>query len=190
MMHEPMNSSNKLLDKLRGRDRRSIGRSNEVAALILRQPKLFPQLMLGLWNSDPLVRMRAADAAEKISLHRPDLLRPFKAKLLRLLHEATQQELRWHLAQMIPRLALSRRDRRRAASVLQLYLNDQSSIVKTSAMQALADLASIDHELIPEVRDLLIKLTEAGTAAMRARGRMLLRQFERSEQEQGRRATS
>jgi hypothetical protein len=185
-----MTSSNQLLDKLRGGDRRSVGRSNEVAALVLRQPELFPQLMLGLWNSDPLIRMRAADAAEKISLHRPDLLEPFKAKLLRLLHEATQQELRWHLAQMIPRLALSKKDRGRAASTFRLYLYDPSSIVKTSAMQAMADLASIDDELMPEVRELLIKLTEVGTAAMRARGRMLLRHFERSEHGQVRRTTS
>lgn len=175
-----MTSSKKLLDKLRGGDRRSIGQSNAVAALVLRRPALFPQLMQGLWNSDPLIRMRAADAAEKVSLHRPNLLEPFKTKLLRMLDEATQQELRWHLAQMIPRLHLSKKDRVRAASVFRLYLGDQSSIVKTSAMQAMADLASTDDDLVPEVKELLIKLTEVGTAAMRARGRKLLRQLDRN----------
>jgi hypothetical protein len=136
--------------------------------------------MQGLWNSDPLIRMRAADAAEKVSLHRPDLLRPFKTKLLRLLDQATQQELRWHLAQMMPRLPLSKQDRVRAVGSLQLYLDDRSSIVKTSAMQAMADLARIDDELAPEVEKLLTALTAVGTAAMRARGRNLLRQLERN----------
>lgn len=175
-----MTSSNRLLNKLRGGDHRSIGQSNEVAALVLRRPSLFPQLMQGLRNPDRLIRMRAADAAEKVSQHRPDLLEPFKTRLLRLLKEATQQELRWHLAQMIPRLRLSKRDRVRAASVFRLYLSDQSSIVKTSAMQAMADLASADDELMPELEELLSKLTEVGTAAMRARGRKLLRQLERN----------
>jgi HEAT repeat protein len=173
-----MLSSKELLNNLTGGDRRSIGQSDEVAALVLGRPALFPRLMQGLWSSDPLIRMRAADAAEKVSSRRPDLLRPFKAKLLCLLDEATQQEVRWHLAQMIPRLRLSKKDRLRAASAFRLYLSDRSSIVKTSALQALADLAHTDDELMPEVKDLLTAVTKVGTAAMRARGRKLLRQLE------------
>jgi hypothetical protein len=173
-------SSNALLSKLSGGDRRSIGQSNEIVALVFLRPALFAQLLQGLWNSDPLIRMRAADAAEKVTLRRPDLLKPFKAKLLRLLDEATEQELRWHLAQMVPRLALSTKDRVRATTALMRHLEDKSSIVKTSAMQALADLASSHDELIPETRTLLTTLIETGTPAMRARGRKLLRQLERS----------
>ncbi|MBZ5571083.1 MAG: hypothetical protein LAO09_04290 [Acidobacteriia bacterium] len=175
-----MTSSNMLLKKLRGGDRRSIGQSNRVVALVLKRPELFSQLLQGLWDSDLLIRMRAADAAEKVSLRRPELLQPFKAKLLRLLDQATQQELRWHLAQMVPRLRLSKRDRVRAVSVLQRQLSDQSSIVKTFAMQALVDLAIGDDALMAEVTKLLITLTKTGTAAMRARGRKLLRQLERN----------
>jgi hypothetical protein len=172
-----MTSANMLLNKLAGGDRRSIGQSNKVAALVFQRPALFPQLLQGLWDSDPLIRMRAADAAEKVSSRRPELLQPFKAKLLRLLDQATQQELRWHLAQMVPRLRLSKRDRARAASALRRQLSDQSSIVKTFAMQAMVDLAQADDELLPEVTKLLIELTKTGTAAMKARGRKLLRQL-------------
>jgi len=172
-------SSNTLLNKLTGGDRRSIGQSNQVVALVLKRPTLFPQLMQGLWSSDPLIRMRAADAAEKVSLRQPERLQPFKTKLLRLLDEATQQELRWHLAQMIPRLRLSKRDRSRAASGFRHHLDDQSSIVKTFALQALTDLAASDGELIPEVEGLLHKVAESGTPAMKARGRKLLRRLER-----------
>jgi HEAT repeat protein len=174
-----MVSSNPLLTKLSGGDRRSIGQSNAVVALVLRRPALFSQLMRGLSDPDPLIRMRAADAAEKVSLRKPDLLQPRKATLLRLLDEATQQELRWHLAQMVPRLDLSRKDRIRAAAALRRHLADESSIVKASAMQALADLASADGDLVPDIRKLLTTLTASGTAAMRARGRKLLRRLER-----------
>jgi len=172
-----MTSSNKLLDKLRGGDRRSIGRSDEVVELVLQRPALFPRLMQGLWHSDPLIRMRAADAAEKITRIRPDLVQGFRTELLRLLDRATEQELRWHLAQMVPRLSLSKKERIRAADVFRRHLDDQSSIVKTSAMQALVDLARTDDEMAPETRRLLIKLTKVGTAGMRARGRKLLRQL-------------
>jgi len=173
-----MPSSNNLLDKLTGGDRRSIGQSNEVVALVLRRPALFPQLMTGMRHSDPLIRMRAADAAEKVSLLRPNLLEPFKGKLLRLLDEATEQELRWHLAQMIPRLRLAKKERVRATTVFRLHLNDQSSIVKTSAMQAIADLARNDDDLMAAAKQLLTKLAGSGTAATRARGRKLLRELE------------
>jgi hypothetical protein len=171
--------SSRLLEKLTGGDRRSIGRSDEVVALVLKKPSLFAELVHGLHATDPLVRMRAADAAEKVSLKRPDLLRPFKAELVRLLDEASEQELRWHLAQMVPRLPLTKRERLRAASALRHYLNDRSSIVKTCALQALAEIAATDESFLPETKALLQDSLRNGTAAMKARARKLLRQLER-----------
>ena len=167
-----------LLDKLTGGDRRSIGRAEEVVERVLKQPALFGQLMTGLRDLDPLVRMRAADVAEKASLKQPELLRPFRAELLRLLDEATQQELRWHMAQMVPRLPLSSKERLRAASALRRYLEDPSSIVKTCALQALAEIAAGEASLQPEVKALLQTAVRTGTAAMKARSRKLLSQFE------------
>lgn len=173
-----MTPSSRLLEKLTGGDRRSIGRSDDVAALVLKQPALFAELIHGLHAPDPLVRMRAADAAEKVSLKRPDHLRPFKAELLRLLDEASEQELRWHLAQMVPRLPLTRTERFHAASVLRHYLNDRSSIVKTCALQALAEITANDQSLLSEIKALLQDSLRNGTAAMKARARKLLRQLE------------
>lgn len=168
---------NKLTSWLKGTDRRSIGRSNDVAALVLRQPRRFPELMGFLWNDDPVLRMRAADAVEKISSQKPGLLEPFKAELLGLLFEAEQQELRWHLAQMIPRLPLTRTERQRAAEGLRRYLRDTSSIVKTFALQGLTELAEADPSLLPEIRGILEAAERAGTPAMRARARKLLKTF-------------
>lgn len=169
--------SNKLLEKLTGGDRRSIGRAEAVAGLVLRRPALFAELIHGLHAADPLVRLRAADAAEKVSVQQPDLLRPFKAQLLSLLDEAEQQELRWHLAQMVPRLSLNKKERFRAASAFGHHLEDRSSIVKTCALQGLADLATKDKSLVPQTT-LLEDSVIRGTAAMKARGRKLLRQLE------------
>jgi len=168
-----------ILEKLGGGDRRSIGQSDEVAALVLKRPALFAELIRGLRAGDVLIRMRAADAAEKASLARPQLLRPFKVELLRLLHEASEQELRWHLAQMVPRLTLTPKECLRAASGLRSYLDDRSSIVKTCALQALTELAAKEESLLPKVKALLRHSTRSGTPAMKARSRKLLGQIER-----------
>ena len=101
-------SSQRIAVLLRGGDRRSIGRSNEVVKLVLRAPRRFAELIQCLWSDDPIVRMRAADATEKVSAIKPELLPPYKAELLGLLAETDQIELRWHLAQMVPRLPVTK----------------------------------------------------------------------------------
>jgi hypothetical protein len=172
--------SSSVLALLAGGDRRSIGRADQVAAIVSSDPALFPELMAGLWSEDPLVRMRAADAAEKVSRENPALLAPYKAELLGLLAEAAQQELRWHLAAMVPRLPLNANERQRAAAALEDYLRDRSSIVKTFALQGLADLAKNDDALRSSVIELLRQAERSGTPAMKARSRKLLPSLERA----------
>jgi hypothetical protein len=166
---------------LAGGDRRSIGRSNEVVALIEINPGYMPDLVNLLWDSDPVISMRAADAVEKVSQKNGDLLQRFKPQLLDLLGECTQQEIRWHLAVIVPRLRLTSGECRKAAEILKGYLEDRSSIVKTFAMQGLFDLMRQDASLRPTVTDLIRALTRSGTAAMRARGRHLLEVLESKE---------
>jgi hypothetical protein len=167
----------KIAAMLEGSDRRSIGRSNEVARLVLKEPRRFRELIRCLWDENPIVRMRAADAAEKVSAQKPRLLDRYKAELLGLLAEAEQIELRWHLAAMVPRLRLTAPERRRAAAVLQRYLDNRSSIVKTFALQGLADLARDDSVLQGKVRMLLEQAVQSGTPAMKARARKLLKKY-------------
>jgi hypothetical protein len=159
---------------LRGGDRRTIGRADEVAAIVSKDPEFFPELIAGLWSEDSLVRMRAADAAEKVTRKNSELLQPYKKELFGLMADAAEQELRWHLAAMVPRLTLSPKERKLAASLLNGYLEDRSSIVKTFALQGLADLAQDDVSVRPQVIELLREATRSGTAAMKARSRKLL----------------
>jgi hypothetical protein len=168
-----------LLEMLTGGDRRSIGRSNEAVAKVLAEPGLFGVLFEGLLDADPLVRMRSADAVEKITVLHPEYLQPFKQRLLDQVALTDQQEVRWHTAQLIPRLALSPEERSRAVSILEGYLSDKSSIVKTFAMQALADLAVQDAGLRGTIVPMLEALTQQGTPAMQSRGRKLLARLKR-----------
>lgn len=166
-----------LLAKLTGGDRRSIGRSAEVVADVLADPALFALLVQGLLMADPLVRMRAADAMEKITAHHPEYLAPYKTVLLEEVGPITQQEVRWHVAQLLSRLDLTANERRTAVDLLNSYLQDPSKIVKTFAMQALADIAQVDADLRPQIVAQLETLTNTGSPAMRSRGRKLLAQL-------------
>jgi hypothetical protein len=169
----------KILELLKGGDRRSIGRSDQVATIVSNNLQLFPTLIVGLWSKDPLVRMRAADAAEKVTRTNPELLTPYRKEMLGLLGETKEQELRWHLALMVPRLALKSNERQRAMSSLNSYLQDESSIVKTFALQGLADLAHDDTNIRSTVIEILREATRSGTPAMKARSRKLLHELER-----------
>ena len=168
MEHSP------LLEQLKGGDRRSIGRVPLVVRDVLDNINLIEDLIKSLNHIDHIVRMRAADALEKISKKRPAVLTPFKEILMNAAADSEQQEVRWHVAQMLPRLGLKRKDLNVVISVLQGYLKDRSSIVKVCAMQALAELASRDRTLIQSVTSCIEVACQNGTPAMRARGRKLL----------------
>jgi hypothetical protein len=169
---------NGVLALLEGGDRRSIGRAERVAQMVRVNRKLFPQLMAGLWSKDPLVRMRAADAVEKLTRGRFELLLPHKKELLGLLASEEQQEVRWHLAVMAPRLTLNAKERSLVVKGLRAYLKDRSSIVKTFALQGLANLARTDAEIRAGVVEILRAAKRNGTAAMKARSRKLLAELE------------
>jgi hypothetical protein len=147
--------------------------------MVSRNPSLFPKLMAGLWSDEPVIRMRAADAVEKVTRADPGRLQRYKKELLGLMAETEQQEVRWHLAAMVPRLTLTAIERERAAELLNGYLADRSSIVKTFALQGLADLAQQDASMRGAVVELLRESVRSGTPAMRARSRKLLARLER-----------
>jgi hypothetical protein len=173
-----------------GRHRISSGRTAEVVSLVRANPKKVAQLLECLWDDEPCVAMRAADALEKLTRRRAPvadeiqksvlktLQGAWKAPLIGLLAEATENKLRWCLAQVVTRLTLTPPECRRVAETLLSYLEDRSSIVKTCALQGLADLTRQDASLLPEAIDLLRIHSRSGTPAMRARGRMLLKQLE------------
>lgn len=161
-----------------GRHRLDPGLSKHVAELALEKPRKIGQLIECLWDEDPGIANRAADALERATYHRPKLAQAWKESLIGLMAEAEQNKLRWNLALLVPRLDLTVPEARRVSTILRTYLDDKGSIVKTAAMHGLAVLTRHDPELLPEVVDTLSILSRSGTPAMRARGRILLKQLE------------
>jgi hypothetical protein len=75
------------------------------------------------------------------------------------------------VAQLFPRLQTSQEERAAMVAILLDSLGDKSRIVKTFAMQVLADLAEQDARLRPEVMRMPKVQTRMGSPAMESRGR-------------------
>lgn len=174
----------KILSRLRGGDRRSIGNVTGVVAAVRKRPDLFEDLVTGLFDEDPVVRMRAADAMEKISLEKPESLQPFKTELIRLARQTQQQELRWHAAQMIPRLKLTPKETEAVTDIFFDYLTDKSKIVVTFAMQALSDLALKKGVASASMIRAIEELTRTGSPAIQSRGKKLLPKLKKLSQKE------
>ena len=163
-----------ILQKLKGGDRRSIGRVDEVIEAVRKEPSLFEDLFFGMLNDDPIIRMRSADAVEKITITYPEHLNPFKKALLDIAARSQQQEIRWHLAQVFPRIKWKAEERKKIIDILMAYLEDKSKIVKTFSMQALAEFALSDPKLRLRIIYILENLVKTGSPAMKSRGGKLL----------------
>lgn len=160
---------------LRGGDRRSLGRAATVVALLRQEPRRIVAIVPLLRDPDPVVAMRAADVLEKFSRGYPASLQPHKRSLLSMLSDATQQEVQWHMAQLVPRLTLTAAERARAFRTLGAYLAGKSSIVRTLALQGMVDLAGTRSRMRNEARQHLLEAVRNGTPAMKARARQLLK---------------
>jgi vesicle coat complex subunit len=158
-----------------GRDRRSLGRSGLVIELVGSDPSRFGELFACLGDSDPLVRVRAAGAVEKLTREQPELLRTHKRWLLETLLEDPESQVRRHVAEMLPRLDLTPAEHVQAVAALIRRLEDKSRFVQAAALDALTELATRDQTLRAPVRALLTERLEDGSSAVRARARAALR---------------
>ena len=161
-----------------GRCKQGPGRAFDAAVMAIEEPRLGRQLIECLWDEDDGVAGRAADALETVVGEHPQVTQPWKDELLGLLVESRAIKLRWHLGLIVTQLKLTRAECRRVADVLTGWLDDKSSIVKTCAMQGLAELTLQDPSMKDEVLDLIRELARSGTPAMQARGRHLLKAME------------
>ena len=140
---------------LGGGDRRSLGRGDLVVRKIDDQKK-FDLVFEFLFHGDPVIAMRALDLSEKISRKHPEFLGSHKAAIFNNFARFTEKEIRWHIAQIIPRLNMNGEELEAALDTLRLWLEtEQSQIVKVMSLQALYDLSRKNDSLAPEVHTLI-----------------------------------
>ncbi len=166
-----------------GRNAFHPGRVCEVVEWIADRPRRVPILIELMWDDDAGVASRAADVVERIVRDPSPAVRrevtAYKEQIIGLLSDARFPKLRWNLALMLPRLELTVPECRRIRAVLEGWLEDSSSIIKTTALHAMADLTVQNPESREDVMDLLRIAGRSGTAAMRARSRILLKEMEK-----------
>ena len=165
---------NQFDDILKGGDLRSIGQSNKVVSLIKDQEG-FDELFKQIYNIDRKVVMRAADAIEKITANSPDYLGHHKSDILQLCNTAKNIELKWHLALLVPRLSLSKREIGAVWQTLTSWATDrnESKIVRVNSIQGLFNLSTQHKELKQDFRLIVTKIKEEDIPSINARIRKL-----------------
>ncbi len=164
-----------ILNKLQGGDLRSIGRSNEVVSDILADSTLFDVAFDGMCNADPVIRMRAADAIEKVTRIKPALLVPFKKRLIAEVSQIQQQEVQWHLAQIFSRLDLEDEELGCVVKLLRHWIeSSKSNIVKVNSLQCLCEIALRYTDSKPAIVQILRESMANGSPAVISRIKKLL----------------
>ena len=170
-----------LLQLLDGTDRRSTGKSEEAVEMVLAEPALFQVLFDGILNGGPVLRMRCADAAEKISALHPEYLTGLEEMLLYQAAVIPQQEVRWHAAQMMAFIKWKEPQLRHVREVLESYFQDKSVIVRVFAMQAMFDIFSGDPSQWPGLMAQFEALMKDGSPGLKSRGTKLMAKLVRME---------
>jgi hypothetical protein len=160
---------------LLGKDLRKLKISREVIEAVHDQESFDELFALVFHHERPLV-MRAADTVEKITRKQAGYLHPHKRQLLSVLKSADHKELKWHIAQLVPRIKLTREELNEVWHILTYWaLNpNESKIVRVNSLQGLFDLSrelpdlkddfektvhTLEHERIPSIQARIRKLS-------------------------------
>ena len=169
-----MSHAKSFTSMLLGKDLRTIKQNSEVIMAVTDQNSFDELFALVFHHERPLV-MKAVDAVEKITAKHPDFLKPHKAQLMQTMKSADHKELKWHIAQLVPRVELSENELLEVRHILVYWaLNkNESKIVRVNALQGLSDLSikypdvkkdlatvmsEMEHEVIPSIQARVRKL--------------------------------
>lgn len=167
----------KLLQTLSKGDLRTTGAADFVASVLIRIPRQIAGVFAGLYTDDPGVRMRCADALAKVAAKKPELLAPFRRKLLKDISQIDQQEVQWHVAEILGYIELSTSEAKVAGKILEGYFDkSESRIVRVNALQTLVVLSK-KHAFLRDAANARLKIARnSGVPSLEARARKLSKQ--------------
>ena len=154
----------------------SLGRTDEVIALVLADRGRLDELYGCLSEDDPWLRMRAADALEKVCRRHPGWLSPYLDRFHREFAASGQPSIQWHLAQIYRQVELTGEQRRTAVDWLAQLLRGAHLdwIVAANAMDTLAQFTRDGAFPPAELRSLLeVQLGHRSKSVVRRAGRLL-----------------
>ena len=117
----------------------SLGRAAEVVQTVLADQSRLEELYDCMSENDAWVRMRAADALEKICRVNPDWLEPYIDRLLNDYSENSQPSIQWHMAQIFEQVNLTPEQEQKIITWMTTRLEDPSVdwIVAANTMDTL-----------------------------------------------------
>jgi len=154
--------------------------AREIAVEILADKSAVRSLVRELFGEDVEVRKRAADVARRITEKDSRPLEPYADELAGLLETlpAEESRTRWHLGLVVPRVAHTRLQRLRAARTMSLLAQDESNVVRCSAVEGLGLLAMQEPSLRDETEEMIGRFLREGTKAMKSRARHAKRKLD------------
>jgi hypothetical protein len=157
--------------------------AREIAAEILADRSQVRSLVRELFGDDIEVRKRAADVARRITEKDRRLLEAYADELAGLLETLPVEEsrTRWHLGLVVPRVAHTRLQRLRAARTMSLLAQDESNVVRCSAVEGLGLMAVREPSLRDEAEEMIESFLREGTVAMKSRARHAERNLGKAE---------
>ncbi|HSD56011.1 MAG TPA: hypothetical protein VLA92_02560 [Candidatus Saccharimonadales bacterium] len=139
----------------------SLGRVNEVIEVVLQDRSRLAELYACLFDENAWIRMRAADALEKICRQYPDWIQPYVDEFFEELATSTQPSIQWHLAQMYREVDLTAKQKHTVIAWLKHLLSttDVDWIVSANAMDTLVKFTK-DGSVLEAEAVSLIKLQQ------------------------------
>jgi HEAT repeat protein len=163
-----------LLEWLAGGDLRGDGLSNEVADLVLEQPDLIGELIVGLDHQDSTVRGHTADSLEKIARERPELLEAHISRILESLEGDPVPMVKMHLAMILGHLADDENRSAEFIAALLPLLREESVFAASWAIVSLCILGRLYPVYNEQILRQIAALQNHPSAAIRSKVRYAL----------------
>ena len=162
-----------------------LGRSRALADEMRGSARELKALVGVLFGDDVEMRKRAADVARRITDRDASALMVYADELAGLLAELPVEEsrTRWHIGLVVPRVAHTREQRLRAARLMMLLAEDESNVVRCSAMEGISLLAVEEVSLRGDAEEMIERFLWDGTAATKCRARAAKRRLEKAGRE-------
>ena len=162
---------------LTGGHSNSLGRTEEVVALVLEDRARLADLYQTYFSEDEVVRLRVSGAMKRVTIVHPDWTMDFMDGLQSEIAAIDQASTQWTLALLFDftKELMSEVQRARAVEIMQNNLaNHHDWIVLNNTMQVLFDWSSDDAELRTWLKPHLVRLEKETRKSVAGRARKLL----------------
>ena len=175
---EELTTLNDFKAKLSGGTRTSVGSADQVIEEVLQDTSKLSLVYELFLDEDPVIAMRSSYVAMKVAEHKPESVAPFSDFLFSNMDHFTQQEVRWHVPQLLSHLNLTDDQKNISYRYLMDWAEtDKSKIVGYYSLQAAADIAQTDQDILKDFVPRLKKAHQSGAKSIQNRCKKIAKQL-------------